>query len=318
MKIKLNIFNTILFNLYKTGVSNILLPLFLMLVFTYTSLAQTTESIDMNKSSVVASPAPDLSKYRSIMFSQESIGWIGEAIKSKQQGIPLEILLPTVFPPAQGIEPALEVNKDEPLENIIKTDIVTPEKVAEEPLLEAQNFYLKSILYLSPEHWTIWLNDKKLTNNDEFLGIKIISVTSNSVFFLWNNSKIDRIFPDWKKSFYTLDDAKYASNNKNVVVNTENSDISFILSPNQSFVPTEMQILEGNVVIPVASDKDATGTANGATPGAIADTSIIPKAKPMDDSILGRHNPADGVIEMQKYMGQLNMLKSILDSTVKQ
>ena len=98
--------------------------------------------------------------------------------------------------------------------------------------------YLNSILYISDDLWSVWANGDKISNyNNEDSEIRVLSVTSERVKFLWSISVIkweimnanNKISED----VYTIKDDKV-----NMV---------FTLEPNQSFVPSMNEIIEGSL-----------------------------------------------------------------------
>lgn len=182
-------------------------------------------------------------KYGSLMFDKNQTEWIEAAIQSYEKKVPLEILLPSLFPPNTP------VNNDEILEekpatitNIIKETVNNAPVVTEAPA-----FYLKTILYFSDDNWAVWVNDKKITDfvSNPIGKANIVGVTANMAVFTWENSHIDLIDPNWKTGYMDLGDGKYASPAKNIIVDTVNGNISFSLHPNQSLTSSPLQIIEG-------------------------------------------------------------------------
>jgi hypothetical protein len=103
------------------------------------------------------------------------------------------------------------------------------------------SMYLNSILYISENIWSIWVNGQKITNfdKDENEELKILSVTPEEVSFIWSISKIK-----WEiinanntvsKDSYTIEDNKIK--------------LKFILEPNQSFVPSKNEVVEGDISV---------------------------------------------------------------------
>ena len=58
-------------------------------------------------------------------------------------------------------------------------------------IVEFPSFHLKSILYHSPKHWGVWINDIKITNRDNHSSdaeIKVVNISKNIVRFEWKPS----------------------------------------------------------------------------------------------------------------------------------
>jgi hypothetical protein len=107
--------------------------------------------------------------------------------------------------------------------------------------IDEENFYyhLKSIIYASPNNWTIFLNDKKINNFERRYDDKvtIVKITPNYVVFLWTGT-----IPEMNTMNYnnTIPLDKYTIDNENGEVK-----IPFKLSIHQTFLPLEYKIVEG-------------------------------------------------------------------------
>lgn len=112
------------------------------------------------------------------------------------------------------------------------------EKIVSEEKVMA-NIYLNSILYISPNRWSVWINGDKITNETN---------NSNNEIFILNTSK-EKIIVLWKVSLskweIIVPDLDYLStvelNEYNEVENI------FTLRPNQTYLPLEDKIIEGKV-----------------------------------------------------------------------
>ncbi|MDR0423354.1 MAG: hypothetical protein LBH46_02065 [Rickettsiales bacterium] len=98
-------------------------------------------------------------------------------------------------------------------------------------------FYLKSIVYSSPNSWTIFVNDKRITDSDRRYDDKvtILKVSPNYVTFLWTGT-----IPEINTMNYndTIPEDKYKIENDEVKM-------PFRLSLHQTFLPLEYKIIEG-------------------------------------------------------------------------
>lgn len=201
------------------------------------------ESLKQGDSKEEAQAQP-LAWQGSLLFSDEDLKNIRVAIKSYKTKVPLEILLPELFPsqvvdsdrPVEEEVPQEEASVEVPdiIEEIIKPDIIS-------------SFYLTSILYFAPDRWSIWLNGRKVTSPTGFADAEIIDVQKNAVYLLWKDVPLSSIATEWRSAFLPVNASVYASKEKNVIVDVEKQQISFILKPNQTFVTNLMSVVEGRV-----------------------------------------------------------------------
>jgi len=101
--------------------------------------------------------------------------------------------------------------------------------------------FLNSIMYLSQDSWTIWVNEKKISNYEKDSGdLKVLEITSDKVKFLWTVSKTkwEIMMPN-----FNFDNSISKINENNEV------ETIFTLKPNQSFLPETSKIVEGKVKI---------------------------------------------------------------------
>jgi len=123
-----------------------------------------------------------------------------------------------------------EITEEEKKEKVM-------EEIEEEKLMA--NVYLNSILYISKDNWSVWLNGQKITNetNDEDNELYLLEVSKNKVIVLWSVSisKWEIIVPD----------LEYL---KTVEVNEDNEvENIFTLRPNQTYLPIEDRVVEGKM-----------------------------------------------------------------------
>lgn len=181
-------------------------------------------------------------QHDSIMYDKNQIDWVRKAIKSYVDGIPISILLPDIF----SADGSKETKIKKP------NEILSVIGIIEAPLpITPPVFRLDSILYLSSSNSSVWLNGKKVslgqTIDMEVGKIKIAKITENKVAMVWTENKIQRIFPKWKTHFKPLAGTRFASNDKNIVVDLDNEDISFILGVNQWLNTASMEVMEGEI-----------------------------------------------------------------------
>ncbi len=159
---------------------------------------------------------------KSLMFDNEEIDEIKKAIFSYKNG---ESYIP------EGFESASTSEEDKK-----KIEQEQREKELSE-VNERSRIFLGSALYISKEHWAIWLNKTKITSLDnkkenEFF---VKAIDGNKVHILWTLS-----LSKWKVLTGKTSDVDLPKvNSKNQVV------VDFILNPNQTFLLRYNSIIEG-------------------------------------------------------------------------
>jgi hypothetical protein len=96
--------------------------------------------------------------------------------------------------------------------------------------------YLNSIMYVSEDSWSIWINGVKITNlnnDNKEISVKIISPSSIKLAWTFDSEQWGIINPNnlIPKSNYNI--------NNNMIT------LVFYLSPNQTYIPATNQITEG-------------------------------------------------------------------------
>jgi len=96
--------------------------------------------------------------------------------------------------------------------------------------------YLNSILYFSPESWSVWINDKKISSitNKHGSEFYVKSVNDHQASILWTISISKWKILSGRKS------EEGANINKNNQV-----EVSFTLKPNQTFMLVSGDVVEG-------------------------------------------------------------------------
>ncbi|MES2677039.1 MAG: hypothetical protein V4612_01820 [Pseudomonadota bacterium] len=142
----------------------------------------------------------------SLMYSDDELKKIQEAINALKDGKPL--------------------NSD-----AIQEDI-TPEDNAKSYI------YLGSILYNSPNSWSAWINDQKISSTDNKIGneLYIKSINADSVRVIWTMS-----ISKWKILTNKKSEDGAPINQNNQV------EIDFTLSFNQTYMLNGSRIVEGRI-----------------------------------------------------------------------
>lgn len=152
------------------------------------------------------------SKHKTLMYKEENLVRMMQILTSLKQGIRFE------KPIVGG-----ELTSSEQ-EEILDDTIIS--------------VYLNSILYISDDLWSVWANGEKIIKyNDKNSEIRVLSVKSGKVKFLWTISRIK-----WGiiNSNNTISKDVYTIKNERV-------NMIFTLEPNQSFVPSLNKVVEGNI-----------------------------------------------------------------------
>lgn len=242
----------------------------------------------------------------SLIFDKKTSEWLNEAVKSHDQQIPIEILLPSLFPATnQTSQENLDKPKDE-----TKTADAKPNTPPEAP-----NFYLKSILYFSRDNWSLWLNKKMFsaTTDRVFDNINLMHVTRYSASFLWKKAQIDLIYPNWKDVFINMEDNKYVSPEKNIIIDSLTGDILFILKPNQTFSSKLLQIVEGPAKNVAPTPQTAASTTAKTTKNQASAQDKTKEIKTSDRPTSDR--PTVDTLDGLK---NFEILKSLLNSNIEQ
>lgn len=157
----------------------------------------------------------------------------------------------------QNIERAVTAFKGQGEYALEKSDDgtgIAPEavqKAVEEVLPEQSYVYLASILYISSDSWTIWINDRKITSdkNSRDSEFYVKSIDRGKVTLLWKLGVTKwNILSGGQQS---ISEVKTNADNE---VETE-----FELRPNQTFTLKSKTIVEGKSVIDAIKSKQSGG-----------------------------------------------------------
>lgn len=209
----------------------------------------------------------------SLMYKPEDIHLLKEALRSYDEKIPLDVLLPSLFPKqvAEEVdlqpEPEADVVLPEVVEAPENTDIL-PDAATTLPEKDS-HVYLNSILYISEQDWLVWLNNEMLTPQTDHAYLKLVKVDPDEVVIIWKDMPLDIVYPDWQKSFIPFGSKNFLTNAKNIVINTETQNVSFILRPNQAFIAENMEVIEGRYSAPIIAPLPIEAEAEGE--GALVD-----------------------------------------------
>lgn len=197
-----------------------------------------------------------IDRYKSVMMSPRAQDWIRRAIKSYETKIPVAVLMPDVFP--TEIYDSADI-KDIPPPGDFKEpslDIAPPvvSQIIEEhlpPPIPPETISFKSFVRLGDLRWVAWINDRKITDTksrDVFAesGITIERMRDERLFFIWKNSQISRMLPDWNSDLARIGETDFYTDGRNIIVDAHTENIGFFLSPGDSFNGERLIVYSGD------------------------------------------------------------------------
>lgn len=125
---------------------------------------------------------------------------------------------------------------------------------------ERSYIYLASIIYFSPKDWIVWINDKKITSktNDSKKELSVQSITRDQVKILWKLS-----LSKWRVISGKKEELAPKTNSENQI------ELRFTLKPNQTFVLSSNQVVEGQALIALLKQKEEDKKLEQATPAGV-------------------------------------------------
>lgn len=206
----------------------------------------------------------------SLMFNDDEIENISAAVKAYRGNQKF------VFKGAGG----QKIEENAPAKVSTVSKLAAPEDVG--------YLYLQSIIYLGSHNWSLWINGKKMTaeNNDPNKSLYIKSINKNSATFVW---KIDQ--NKWKElsGKISTDNAKVNSNNQ--------VEIETVLSLNQAYSVKTDKVIDGLEKVEEYEEAKSAPTANKSAPSedSFDDNSLFgkneevkgeqPSAKPLPQAL---------------------------------
>lgn len=225
------------------------------------------------QASAEAEEASPFDKYGSVMMSPRVNDWIRRAIKSYETKIPVAVLMPDVFPTdiydpgeVKDIPPSEPIEEPKlTFENLPKSEIV--QKVLPPPIIP-QQITFNSFVRIGPKEWVAWLNGEKVSSRkaeDAFAesNITIKRMREERLFFVWEDSQIERILPEWQSNMARIGDTDFYTNGKNIIVDEYTGKVGFFLNPGESFSGERLLVFAGDM-----PPDAAAGAALDALPGA--------------------------------------------------
>lgn len=275
------------------------------------------------------STGPNIDNLTSLMFLPKEVDHIKKAEKARDTKVPIEILLPEVF----GSQLAGESNTTRPQQERVPVFDVQQSDAPEEFVYEEPKqlinpadtpiHFLRSILYLSNENWTIWMDDQKISSldedkeiNDENYGlISVVSVEPRKIIAVWEDFPYEMVSKDFEEFTYALQDDLYASEDMQLVYDAKQRRIAFMLQPNQAIVPYLLSVVEGKnnatfKLFDATKQKDQPDLAeDSAQKQQVMLDKVVPAAPPEQQKIQGDIFESD---HMKQYMKQIDLLQGLL------
>ncbi len=114
----------------------------------------------------------------------------------------------------------------------------------------SRKFFLSSLIYYTNDKWTVWINNKKISNDKNDEGLSVRDITKEYVVIEWSTPNLESIAPDWRSRLTATSRNKFVSPKKDIEVylpDETSALVSFKLSPNQLFEVSSMRIKEGDL-----------------------------------------------------------------------
>lgn len=164
-----------------------------------------------------------------------------------------------LFLPTQVQRMKQEISAYESTGKSTALSVVVPDRnvaaVVEEKIVEPDTypvFFLSSIVYETPNDWSIWMGGEKITSRKNDTEVTVLEVTRDSATFQWKPSyKIAITQRRDGEKFASVDlvNNKLATNQR-VSYNSQAGAITFTLRQNQTFAAGYFKIFEGFVPSP--------------------------------------------------------------------
>lgn len=157
----------------------------------------------------------------SIMFSTSELRKINKALESFG------------FGNDSLIEQGIEILQDSNLLSLSNKELVVP------------IFQLRSILYIAPKNWSVWVNGEKISHGVKHETLAIENINEKRVTFIWKTDILDRLSPNWKQSLPETKGQSHYNKAASIIYNEKDRQLFFTLEPNQTFNVKTMSIIEG-------------------------------------------------------------------------
>lgn len=173
------------------------------------------------------------------------------------------------------------------------------------------NYFLTSIVFVSPDDWTFWLNDKRMRAGEKMTGLKVEKITPEYVDLIWEPTSLESMLPEWKAR---LAESERLSAQP-VRVTPNGSEVRFRIEPHQTFVGSKLLVQEGRYVplpvTPTSEDGDDVRQSDASGPlskrldktrgkAPQPPTSAVRDPRDIADRLMNQYKKLDTLIPMQQ------------------
>jgi len=178
-------------------------------------------------------------KASSLMFDDEEIGNIDRAVESFKNN--------QIYTPDENGNPE-ELSAASEEERRLLEEAARAEEEKRNADNEKSYIYLASLLYFSKNDWIVWINEQKITSktNNPEKELSVEAIDRGSVKMLWKLS-----ISKWKIISGSRSEADIPKTNENNQI-----EIRFTLKPNQTFVLSSNNVVEGKALVALLKKKE--------------------------------------------------------------
>lgn len=178
-------------------------------------------------------------KASSLMFDDEESGNIDRAVESFKNN--------QIYTPDENANPE-ELSAASEEERKLLEEAARAEEEKRNADNEKSYIYLASLLYFSKNDWIVWINEQKITSktNNPEKELSVEAINRGSVKMLWKLS-----ISKWKIISGSRSEADIPKTNENNQI-----EIRFTLKPNQTFVLSSNNVVEGKALVALLKKKE--------------------------------------------------------------
>jgi len=178
-------------------------------------------------------------KASSLMFDDEESGNIDRAVESFKNN--------QIYTPDENANPE-ELSGASEEERKLLEEAARAEEEKRNADNEKSYIYLASLLYFSKNDWIVWINEQKITSktNNPEKELSVEAIDRGSVKMLWKLS-----ISKWKIISGSRSEADIPKTNENNQI-----EIRFTLKPNQTFVLSSNNVVEGKALVALLKKKE--------------------------------------------------------------
>lgn len=244
---------------------------------------------------------------------------IAQSIRTDTENLSLNILEPSILFERDKIEDLGRVLRAYELNDNVNLSDITPEVISaeEEELAPLPVFHYSSLIYRNPQDWKIWLNEKPYTasqasahqSGESASGSDLhVSLQAKDVIrVVWKpRRQLSQVIAAWQERENKEQSAPYRNRlsvrGNDSTFDLANGTVTFSLYPNQTFVVSSFNTVEGKYtppIVPVLLTAPSSNTERGVNTNVEGIATTV-EAAPQVESILGEllernASPAAGV-----------------------